>query len=65
MKAERPAKDKLKQDEVGYQRRSTHFRQYCANCSMYVHSAPPRCTLVEGPIYSGGWCRRWERGSGR
>ena len=57
---ESPSKGKLTHAQVGYQRHSSHEYQDCGNCSMYVKVIPPACTLVEDPIYSVGWCRRWE-----
>jgi hypothetical protein len=51
-----PAFAKLSQESAAYQD-SAKGSQSCENCKLFV--PPSSCTLVEGPISAGGWCKFW------
>ena len=49
-----PAIAKMAQKAAGYQEKP-NGDQTCANCALF--KAPDSCTLVDGAIAAGGWCR--------
>lgn len=58
---ERPVDEKLAHQTVRYERPSTHPGERCGNCSMDIKVVPIRCMIVASPIWSNGWCTRWEK----
>jgi len=51
---------KMAQKAAGYQDKP-NGDQSCANCTLF--KAPDSCTLVDGTIASGGWCRFYAKKS--
>ena len=49
-----PAEAKMTQKAAAYQL-TPKGAQNCANCAVF--KAPSSCTLVDGTIVPGGWCR--------
>jgi hypothetical protein len=49
-----PAEAKMTQKAAAYQL-TPKGAQSCANCAEF--KAPSSCTLVDGTIVAGGWCR--------
>jgi hypothetical protein len=55
-----PAIAKMAQKAAGYQA-TPKGDQSCANCALF--KAPDACTLVDGAIAAGGWCRFYAKKS--
>ena len=51
---------KMAQKAAGYQEKP-NGDQTCANCALF--KAPDSCTLVDGTIAAGGWCRFYAKKS--
>ena len=51
---------KMAQKAAGYQDKA-NGEQSCANCTLF--KAPDSCTLVDGTIAAGGWCRFYAKKS--
>ena len=51
---------KMAQKAAGYQDKP-NGDQTCANCALF--KAPDSCTLVDGAIAAGGWCRFYAKKS--
>jgi hypothetical protein len=49
-----PAEAKMTQKAAAYQL-TAKGAQSCANCAVF--KAPSSCTLVDGTVVPGGWCR--------
>ena len=53
---------KVSMSSVGYVDESPHDDEECRGCGMF-RPDDDACTLVDGEINPGGWCRRWEKKS--
>jgi len=61
VEGELPVDAKASHKQVQYERPSVHSGERCGNCAnMVPNSVPGRCLTVASPIWSNGWCVRWE-----